>query len=950
MANYKSLTTEADSKQGYDWFKQLYFLSPDPAWIIEGNRFVECNDAAFKALGYTSPRELLNLHPSKLSPSVQADGEDSFIKAESMMATALKNGLHRFEWIHTRADGSNFDVEVTLSSIAINDRQVIYCIWRDISERKQIEHKLDNERERIKSILNKVTEPIFVKDNKHRLVHANEAFYEMFGMEENFVIGKTLAEHVPENEREQFLAIDRLVLDTGVSDKREETLTLDGNTRTIISSKTRHVDKFGDRFLVGSINDITERKRAEEELEKSDALFRSMAETLPVAIYVSSGLDQICDYVNPSFTKFFGYTKEEVPSISKWWPLAYPDPDYQQSLVDEWQSKVKVAIDNESEIIPMEAVVTCKNGTTKSISWGFTTLGEKNYAFGLDLIERKEAERDQAIAATAFINAQEGMIVTDQDGGILKVNKAFSRITGYSSDEVIGRNPRFLQSGREDPKFYTEMWDVINSLGCWDGEIWNRRKNGKAYPEFLTITAVKDGLGKVSNYVATFSDISLSKASADEIKHLAFYDPLTRLPNRRLLLDRLHSAMARMDRSGKECSLLFLDLDNFKNLNDTLGHNVGDLLLQQVAGRLISSVRKCDTVARFGGDEFIVMLADLDKRSLVAVEQTNLIARKILDFLNQPYQLDTHVYKNSASIGITMVENADQSVNVLLKQADIAMYQSKNEGRNTIRFFDPVMQEKLNARTKLEDDLRQALDEQEFELYFQIQVNDENHTLGAEALIRWHHPRRQLLSPEEFIPQAETSGLIFPIGQWVLESACKTLQSWEQSVRTRDLVISVNVSAHQFRQPNFVEHIEALIGNYGVNPNRLKLELTETLILVDVEEAITRMNALKKIGVHLVLDDFGTGYSSLQYLKRLPLELIKIDKSFIQDIETDADDRAIVSTIIAMAKNLNVQVIAEGVETKAQEKFLRSRDCRQFQGYLFGKPVPVEQFVESLKG
>lgn len=941
--------TFRNSKKEYDWFKQLYLLSPDPAWVIEGNRFVECNEAAIKTLGYNSREEFLNLHPSKLSPPVQADGEDSFSKAERMMSIALEKGLHRFEWIHTRADGSNFDVEVTLSSIAIDGRQIIYCIWRDISRRRKTEHMLNNEHERIRSILNKVIEPIFVKDNEHRLVLANDAFYEMFGMDESHVIGKTLAEHVPENEREQFLSVDRQVLDTGVADQREETLTLDGFTRTIVTSKTRYVDNFGDRYLVGSINDITERKRSEEELKQSDALFRSMAETLPVAIYVSSGLDQICNYVNPAFIELFGYTKEEVPSISKWWPLAYPDPDYQRGLVDEWQRKIKTAIEDQSEIIPMETVVTCKNGTTRDVSWGFIALGDKNYAFGLDLTERKQAERDQAIAATAF-NAQEGMVVTDADGTILKVNKAFNGITGYSSEEVIGKNPRLLKSGREDSEFYLDMWEQINRTGYWEGEIWNRRKNGEVYPESLAITAVKDSNDQVINYVGTFYDITLSKASADEIKHLAFYDPLTRLPNRRLLLDRLHKALANLGRSGNTGALLFLDLDNFKNLNDSMGHNIGDLLLQQVAGRLASCVREYDTVARLGGDEFVVMLEDLGVPTIEALNQLENVGQKILQTLSQPYDLGELKYECTASIGITLFNRNDQSVDELLKQADIAMYQSKKEGRNTIRFFDPEMQDNLNARIELEADLNRALEEQLFELYLQIQVDKSNQPIGAEALIRWHHPERNLVSPVEFIDHAETTGLILPIGNWVLESACKILQSWEQNELTRDLALSVNVSARQFHQLDFVTHIEALVKKYSINPVRLKLELTESILLVDIEDAITRMKALSKFGIRQVLDDFGSGYSSLQYLKRLPLEQIKIDQSFIRDIETDADDRAIVSTIIAMAENLNVEVIAEGVETETQKQFLHDRGCRQFQGYLFGKPIPVEQFIKSLEG
>jgi diguanylate cyclase (GGDEF)-like protein/PAS domain S-box-containing protein len=939
---------QTDTKDDKSWFQQLYYLSPDPAWVIEDSRFVECNAAAVKTLGYTSRHDLLSLHPSKISPSFQADGEDSFSKAERMISIALKKGLHRFEWIHTKADGSNLDVEVTLSSVTIFNRHVIYAVWRDLSARKLTERILEDERDRMGIILNNLDEPIFLKDNDHRIVFANAAFCDLFNISKSLVIGKTLAEQVPENERAQFLAVDRLVLDEGISDTREETLTLNGLTHTILTRKRRYVNNFGENFLLGSISDITERKRSEEALRQSDALYRSMAETLPLAIYVSSGLDQICEYVNPAFVDMFGYVKEEVSSAAKWWPLAYPDRDYRESVESEWQSKVEYAIKTLSKTTSMESKVTCKDGSVRDISWAFIALGEKNYSYGLDLTERKVIERDQAIAATAF-NAQEGMIVTDEQGNILKVNQAFCLITGFSSTEVLGKNPRFLQSGRQDPDFYLDMWSSLRKSGYWEGELWNRRQNGDVYPVFLTITAVKDGAGTVINYVATFNDITQSKKSADAIQHLAFYDPLTRLPNRRLLLDRLSKTLASMNRSGGRGALLFLDLDHFKNLNDTLGHDIGDLLLQQVSHRLRACVRGCDTVGRLGGDEFVVMLEDLSRHSLEAVEQANLIAEKIMSSLSHPYQLGTHNYENTSSIGITMIENSSHTVNELLKQADIAMYQSKNEGRNRIRFFDPMMQENLNARIELESELSHAIDQQQFQLYYQKQVDVSGRTIGAEALIRWNHPRGILVSPAEFIAHAETSGLIQPIGDWVLESSCKMLQSWQQHEQTRKLTLSVNVSARQFRDSNFRGRIEQLVNDYGINPARLKLELTESLLLVDIEEAITKITALNRIGIRLVLDDFGTGYSSLQYLKRLPLDEIKIDQSFIRDIEMDAGDRAIVTTIIAMAKSLVTEVIAEGVETEAQKNFLIDQGCRRFQGFLFGKPIPAEQFFQSLQ-
>jgi len=560
-----------------------------------------------------------------------------------------------------------------------------------------------------------------------------------------------------------------------------------------------------------------------------------------------------------------------------------------------------------------------------------------------DITKRKQTELQLQIAAIAF-EAQEGIIVTDAEGTVLRVNKAFSSITGYSADEVIGNNPRMLSSGLHDAYFYETMWSNIHRTGRWKGEIWDRRKSGEIYPEHLNITAVKDKNDNVTHYVGTVSDIAMSREAADEIKHLAFYDSLTRLPNRRLLLDRLQQTMASSARNGKDAALLFIDLDNFKNLNDSQGHDIGDMLLQQVAQRLETCVREGDTVARLGGDEFVVLLKDLDEDSLRSAEQAEMVGEKVLATLNQVYQLASGNYLSTPSIGVTLFKGHQQMVDELLKQADIAMYQSKKAGRNTLRFFDPEMQESIDIRAALEGDLRNALKQGQFHLYYQLQVDASNRPLGAETLIRWIHPERGFVSPPLFIPLAEETGLILPIGRWVLETACARLKSWQADAHTRELVLAVNVSARQFHQADFASHVQAAIQHHAINPNLLKLELTESLLVENIEVTIKTMNALHDLGVLISLDDFGTGYSSLQYLKRLPLDQLKIDMSFVRELASDSSDRAIVRTIIAMAHSLKLDVIAEGVETEQQRQILMNKGCTHYQGYLFSKPVPIEQF------
>jgi len=568
-----------------------------------------------------------------------------------------------------------------------------------------------------------------------------------------------------------------------------------------------------------------------------------------------------------------------------------------------------------------------------------------------------ETEDQLRVAATAF-ETQEGIMITDSKSNIIKVNQAFQRITGYSAEDVVGKKPSILRSGKHDAKFYSEMWKSINSLGSWHGEIWDKRKNGEIYPKWLSITAVMDSTGTVTNYIGTQTDITDRKAAEAEIQKLAFYDHLTQLPNRRMLVKRLKEALAFSSRSRRMGALLFIDLDHFKTLNDTLGHDVGDVLLQQVAQRLISCLRECDavarlqeydSVARLGGDEFVVMLEDLSEQSLEAASKTKIVGEKILTKLNKSYLLSTHEHHCTASIGATLFNGNHQTTEELMKQADIAMYQAKKVGRNMLRFFDPKMQESINAHATLEGELRKALEKQQFQLYYQIQVDSSHRPLGAEALIRWMHPERGLVPPIQFIPLAEETGLIIPIGQWVLETACEQLKVWEQDALTSNFMLAVNVSAKQFHQSDFVAQIQSVVIRHGIKPNLLKLELTESILLEDIDDTIATMNALNEVGVQFSLDDFGTGYSSLQYLKKLPLNQLKIDQTFVRDIATDNSDKAIVKTVIAMARSLNLDVIAEGVETEAQRQFLLEEGCIHYQGYLFGKPMPIAEFGGMLK-
>jgi diguanylate cyclase (GGDEF)-like protein/PAS domain S-box-containing protein len=584
---------------------------------------------------------------------------------------------------------------------------------------------------------------------------------------------------------------------------------------------------------------------------------------------------------------------------------------------------------------------------------GFSFLGFvllMSVSLALELRDRNKrlevSASDLRIAAKAF-ETQEAIMVTNAKREILRVNQAFTRITGYSAEEAKGQNPVMLKSERHDDQFYEEIWGAVARDNYWQGEIWHRRKNGEVYPEWCSITAVTDTEGQVTNYIFAFSDISRHKQAESEIHSLAFYDPLTKLPNRRLMLERLSYMLNSSMRQNHHGAILFIDIDNFKTLNNTKGHDLGDLMLIEVANRLKGCVRIDDTVARLGGDEFIAILEGLGAEHAQAVAQVETAVRKILIALNQPYFLRGHEYHSSASIGINLFSDKKSAVEELLKHADTAMHQAKASGRNSFRFFDPDMQAMMEARATLENELRHALPQQQFELYYQMQVDRSGRLTGAEVLLRWQHPEKGLVPPAQFIPIAEETGLILPIGTWVLEKACAQIKAWENASRTNRLCLSINVSARQFHQPDFVERVRQIIRESAIDPALIKFELTESLVLNNISDSIVKMKALKEIGVHFSMDDFGTGYSSLAYMTQLPLGQVKIDQTFVQNIFKKSTDAVIVQAIIGIAGNLGMEVVAEGVETEAQYDFLKQHGCAVFQGNLFSKPLPVEEFEEK---
>ncbi len=939
------------------------------------------------------------------------------------------------------------------------------------AKRQEVESTLRRQKDFSEDIIGSLPGVFYIVNQQGKFIQVNSRFLEVLGYSKSELDHMTALDCFETKDRSLIAQRIQEVFEKGESWADAEFLTKSGQ-KILYHFTGRRTSINSQLYLVGLGTDITERRKQEEQTRQLLTENETILSNAVVGIvYLKHRRVVSC---NRRFEEMFQYEPGEL--IGKSSELFY---DSHETFEHIGVVAYKAATESKGYIGDVK--LRHKDG---SVFWG--TLSGKSLDpahphegsiwIYSDISERKLAEEALRIAATAF-DSQESLMITDANGVILRVNQAFIASTGYTAEDAVGQTPRILKSGRHDAAFYRVLWEIVHRTGTWQGEIWDKHKNGEIHPKLLTISAVKGDDGVVTHYVgshiditehrraedaliesqarldlalrsadmgvwsfdivankrhfddqtcrlmgidpATFTgaekeffrtihpddremlkvkmsqafeqnvpyepeyravwpdgsihhiagrgrvvrddqnmpirvngivfDITEWKEAQNKIHSLAFYDPLTGLPNRRLLTDRLQQALVSSARNGLVGAILFIDLDNFKTINDTLGHALGDALLQQAATRLTSCVREEDTVARIGGDEFVVMLEYLVVDESVAATQTESICEKILAALSQPFQIASNEYRSTCSIGVTLFNDSQQSTDELLKQADIAMYQAKKAGRNTLRFFDTHMQEIVTTRVAMEGKLRKALEHQQFQLYYQIQVNSFLQPIGAEALIRWSHPDRGLVVPAQFIPLAEETGLIVPIGQWVMETACAQLKAWEREEHTSALVLAVNVSAREFRQADFVAQVQDSVLRHAIDPKRLKLELTESLLLENIEDTIAIMNALNEIGVQFSLDDFGTGYSSLQYLKRLPLHQIKIDQSFVRDLVADSGDIAIVRTIIAMAKSLNLEVIAEGVETEEHLQILLNTGCTHYQGYLFGKPVPIEQFETLLK-
>lgn len=611
----------------------------------------------------------------------------------------------------------------------------------------------------------------------------------------------------------------------------------------------------------------------------------------------------------------------------------YPDDELEQVQFDQ--------VMTHHQNVEQPEVEALANGHHYLVSNSRTSSGGTASVY-IDITARREAEEQLRIAAAVFETSSEGILITDHNNRILAANPGFTKITGYHLDEVVGKNPNILSSGRHDIEFYHRMWQALQEHECWEGEIWNRKKHGAIYPEWLSLTVVRDEQGEVVQHIAVFSDISRRKKDEEKIRWQANYDSVTGLPNRTLFQERLAASISSSHREGWVTALLFIDLDNFKAVNDTRGHAVGDWLLQEVAGRLAKCIREADTVARLGGDEFTVILQDVR-----GADDAAMVAQKIVNTLADPFFAEGGDIFIGASIGITLYPNDAEDPQTLIRHADLAMYRAKEGGRNGYRFFTQSMNEQMQERTRMLDAMRYALQREEFFLEYQPIVDLRSGvTVRAEALLRWQNPERGRVPPGQFIKLAEESGMIAQLGWWTLEKACTTAADW--MARGLDVGVSVNVSALQLRLGLSVDDIISLLQDLALPAERLVLEITESLLLEDTHKVLAWLNQVKAAGIKLSVDDFGTGFSSLSYLKRLPVSSLKIDQSFVHEVTRDHEVAALTRAIIKLAETFSLDVVAEGVENDEQLAFLQRHGCHLIQGYHFSQPLAADAFVVYL--
>ena len=895
------------------------------------------NGAARRLFGIAPDEDVRRRHISEFYPP------RSFELLQSTgIPAAISNRLWVGETVLLRYDGAEVPVSQLLIAHMSKSGGIEYLstIMRDLTEQKQADQALRIREEGLRLAQQVGNVGSWERDLHSDRISWSEQMYRIAGQDQQTFQVTREAWHdlIHPDDLPRLLATSEDAIAGRRAFSIDHRIRLaDGSFRHVHERAEVVRDEAGRPLrLVGTVHDITERKQAEEALRRSERSFRQLVESTAVIPWTADPADFRFTYVGPQAVKVLGYPLAQWYEERFW--IDHMHPDDREWVLRKSRSELQQGRDTELEYRMLTA-----DGRVVWLRDIFSVVpgeggGDSLQGFLFDITDEKRAEEQLRLAGEVFQSSGEAIVITDSDMRIVSINPAFATISGYSADEAVGQTPYSLSPGIRSQEREREIWERVWHEGFWQGEVWDRRRNGDVYPKWLTVSVVRDANGRPVNYIEIFSDISERKEREERVRHLAHHDFLTDLPNRVLLNDRITQAVSLAERNRTQVAVMFLDLDRFKNVNDSLGHTVGDKLLQEVARRLRGSMRASDTVSRQGGDEFVILMPDVDDAADIARR-----AQNVLDSISRAYSIDGHELITTPSIGISVFPSDGRDVETLLKNADAAMYHAKESGRNNYQFFTQDMNTRALERLSLERSLRRAVERGELRLHYQPQYNVRNgRVVGLEALIRWEHPDLGLLPPGRFMGFAEETGLILPVGEWVLREACRQNRAW-QNQGLPAVRVAVNISALQFRDAGFAETVQAALSETGLDSRWLELEVTESVIMQDAERVTDSLEHLKSLGLELAIDDFGTGYSSLSYLKRFPIDKLKIDQSFVRDITFDKDDAAIISAIIGLTRNLGLRTIAEGVETREQLEFLQLHGCDEAQGFLFSKPLTPEE-------
>lgn len=820
------------------------------------------------------------------------------------------------------------------------DNSIIKLLFTNISE---LVHSTKEIQEKFNETFEQESVGILNIGLDYKIINVNSKLESLIKYSKEELIGKNILDFTHEEDRIKTISKITHLL----SNPKEKYISFekrcikkDGSTLWLnVTNSLSLTEKKKPKSLTCFVMDITKQINLEQEIISHEENFKVLYEEIPYA-YQSLNEEGYIQNVNKKWLELTGYSKEEV--IGKKFSSFISDDE---SIVKNNFTRFKknrYVNDVQYSFIKKDksVILTSFNGQITEINDELRT-----HCILEDITNKNKIDKKLKLSDIVFENTTEGIIITNAKNIIVSVNKAFTDITHYSKEDICRKTPSMFKSGKHDQKFYTKLWESLHTNGFWKGEIYNRKKNGEIYIEWLNISTVKNSRNEITNYIAIFSDITKSKKSAEKIEYLAHHDSLTNLPNRLLLNARLEQSLERATQEQERLAVLFIDIDNFKIVNDSYGHSTGDELISLVAKRLQKDIRKNDTIARIGGDEFIIVIEDIKEQSNIEK-----IAGKILQEFEDPIELEKHNFDTTVSIGISIFPNNGFNTEDLIKHADTAMYSAKNSGKNQFKFYNNQMTSEIFEKIIMKQEIKDAIENDEFEVYYQPQIDiKQNKIIGAEALVRWNHKSLGLIHPSNFIPHAEETKLIIPLGKYVLKKACTFMKRLHEEKVLEEGRIAVNISGEQIKYSDISKTVINTISNTNLDPRYLEIEVTETFIMDDIDKSIAILHDLKNIGVTLSIDDFGTGYSSLSYIKQFPIDKLKIDKSFIDELPYNHKDVAIATTVIALAKGLRLKTIAEGVENKDQEKFLEEAGCDEIQGWINSKALQEEDFIEYVK-